>query len=117
MNRKLAPRWFGPFLIIEKVGKVAYKLKLPDGSRVHPTFHVSQLKKHVGSTPVQTDLPVVGIDGTMVKEPLRIVDRIMVKRGNRFVTEVLVEWTNYFSEDATWELFYKLRQEFPHFNP
>ncbi|GMI64849.1 hypothetical protein HRI_000154200 [Hibiscus trionum] len=116
-NQKLAPKWFGPFLVEAKVGKVAYKLKLPVGSRVHSSFHVSQLKKHIGSALVQSTLPVVGMDGTIVKDSLKILDRRMVKKGNRAVTEVLVEWTNFFPEDATWELFYKLQLNFSHFNP
>ncbi|GMI68447.1 hypothetical protein HRI_000514000 [Hibiscus trionum] len=114
-DKKRSYRQF--FVGDDKVGKVAYKLKLPMGSRVHPTFHVSQLKKHISSDPVQSDLPVVGSNGTIVKEPLRILDRRMVKKGNRAVTEVLVEWTNSFPEDATWEVFHKLQLDYPHFNP
>ncbi|GJY66476.1 hypothetical protein Tco_0468714 [Tanacetum coccineum] len=43
---KLNPRYVGPFKVIEKVGEVAYKLELPEElSRVHNTFHVSNLKR------------------------------------------------------------------------
>ncbi|GJS84107.1 hypothetical protein Tco_0750648 [Tanacetum coccineum] len=43
---KLNPRYVGPFKVLEKVGEVAYKLELPEElSRVHNTFHVSNLKK------------------------------------------------------------------------
>ena len=42
---KLSPRFCGPFKVINKVGQVAYKLELPETSRVHPIFHVSRLSE------------------------------------------------------------------------
>ncbi|KAL4354155.1 hypothetical protein GQ457_06G012060 [Hibiscus cannabinus] len=114
--QKLVPKWFGPFMIIAKVGKVAHKLKFPDNSKVHPMFHVSQLKKQVGSNVVQSDLPVIGPDDSMSNEPVKIIDRRIGKRGNREVTEVLVEWSNTFPEDATWKVLHLLQQQFSHFD-
>nr|GEZ15400.1 putative reverse transcriptase domain-containing protein [Tanacetum cinerariifolium] len=58
---KLNPRYVGPFKVLAKVGKVAYTLELPQElSRVHHTFHVSNLKKCYGDRPLV--MPLEGID-------------------------------------------------------
>ncbi|XP_016747280.1 uncharacterized protein [Gossypium hirsutum] len=98
---------------LRRVGAVAYTLRLPPDSRIHPTFNVSQLKKHVGAAPTQAELPMVDDQGVLPKEPVRILDRRMVKRGNSAATEVLVEWVNSFSEDATWEPLPIIQAKFP----
>ena len=116
-NAKLAPKYFGPFQMKDKIGAVAYKLKLPQGSKIHDVFHVSQLKRHVGEAPVSNFLPTDS-DGVMVgKEPELILDRATVKRGNRTVTKVLVKWKHQLIEYATWEFLYDLKRTYPTFNP
>ena len=114
---KLAAKYFGPYKVLAKIGSVAYKLELPAGAKVHPTFHVSQLKKHVGKATTQYQLPLMDADGMLAKEPVAILDRRMNKCRGRVCTEVLVRWSNCFPEDSTWENYYDLQKAYPLFNP
>jgi hypothetical protein len=66
-NQKLAYRFFGPYLIIDKIGSVAYKLQLPVSSAIHPVFPVSQLKLAVPVTHTVNPLPV-SLEGLQVPE-------------------------------------------------
>ncbi|GJS55606.1 hypothetical protein Tco_0628968 [Tanacetum coccineum] len=79
---KLNPRYVGPFRILEMVRAVAYKLELPQElSRVHNTFHVSNLKKCYADEPLVIPLDGLHIDDKLyfVKEPVEIMNR-KVKR-------------------------------------
>lgn len=62
-------------------------------------------------------LPVMGTNGVIDKEPMRILDRRMIEKGNQAATEVLVEWFNTFPEDSTWEDLQELQQRYPAFDP
>ncbi|GJR09002.1 putative reverse transcriptase domain-containing protein [Tanacetum coccineum] len=71
---KLNPRYVGPFKVIERVGEVAYKLELPEElSRVHNTFHVSNLKKCHADEPLAVPLDGLNLDDKLhfVEEPGR----------------------------------------------
>lgn len=117
-NMKLAPRFFGPYQVQERIGSVAYKLKLPDAAKIHPTFHVSLLKKKLGAHAIaQPTLPPVGPEGTLQLEPVAVLDRKMVKRGNRAVVQWLVQWANSFPEDATWVDHSEIQAKYPNFQP
>lgn len=60
MNEKLSPKNFGPYEVIERIGPMAYKLKLPDTTSIHPVFHVSQLRKMMGEhQQVQLEMPYI----------------------------------------------------------
>ncbi|GKF28767.1 hypothetical protein Tco_0095109 [Tanacetum coccineum] len=75
---KLNPRYVGPFKVLEKVGSVAYKLELPEElSRVHNTFHVSNLKKCYADEPLAVSLDGLHFDDKLqfVEEPVKIMDR------------------------------------------
>ncbi|GKF96902.1 reverse transcriptase, partial [Tanacetum coccineum] len=102
----MSPKYFGPFKIIQKVGKVAYRLQLPESSQIHPVFHVSQLKKYKGPTPtVPGQLPTLSTEGLILEEPYAVLDNRMAKRGNATSVYVLIQWVNGSSADATWELY------------
>lgn len=103
--QKLSSRYYGPFQILEKIGKVAYRLQLPNGSKIHPVFHISLLKKHVGcegDVPVPTALPPFNDEGAVLLEPQEILDTRWVKQGSRLVEESLVQWKDLPVEDASW---------------
>nr|GFB72340.1 putative reverse transcriptase domain-containing protein [Tanacetum cinerariifolium] len=75
---KLNPRYVGPFKVLERIGDVAYKLDLPEElSRVHNTFHVSNLKKCHADEPLAVPLDGLHFDDKLhfVEEPVEIVDR------------------------------------------
>ncbi|GJU88912.1 putative reverse transcriptase domain-containing protein [Tanacetum coccineum] len=73
---KLNPRFIGPFKVLEKVGSVAYKLELPQElSRVHNTFHVSNLKKCYADEPLAVMLDGLHFDDKLqfVEEPVDVI--------------------------------------------
>ncbi|GJW47299.1 putative reverse transcriptase domain-containing protein [Tanacetum coccineum] len=75
---KLAPRFVGPFEIIEKVGPVAYRLDLPEElNGVHDTFYVSNLKKCLADLTLQVPLDEIRVDAKLnfVEEPVEILER------------------------------------------
>ena len=56
-DNKLAPKYYGPYKVLQKIGSMAYKLELPATSWVHTVFHVSYLNKVIGDKiPIQTIL-------------------------------------------------------------
>ncbi|XP_070007416.1 uncharacterized protein [Nicotiana sylvestris] len=103
---------------LKKIGPVAYELQLLAESRIHPVFHVSQLKKKLGPKVFPAkDPPLSTPEGQLVAEPVAILDRKMIKRGNHAVTQVLVQWANLSPKEATWEDFSFLTLQFPEFRP
>ncbi|GKF85847.1 hypothetical protein Tco_0253674, partial [Tanacetum coccineum] len=74
---KLAPRFVGPFEIIERIGPVSYRLRLPEElNSVHDTFHVSNLKKCLADLTLQIPLDEIRVDAKLnfVEEPVEILE-------------------------------------------
>ena len=102
LNNKRCRRYFGPFPVVARVGAVAYTLGLLEGSRIHPTFHVSQLKPFRGNSKVPCfPLPEHAVNNKPVVIPQAIL-ATRLKEGQR---QVLVQWSSCAPENATWEDF------------
>jgi hypothetical protein len=111
---KLAFKYFGPFEVLQRIGQTAYKLKLPEGSQVHPVFHVSQLKPFVANyTPVYSDFSSLVDLSAVDLQPEVILQRRLVKKGSKAIPQVLVKWTKLPEASATWEDWYVLKTRFP----
>ncbi|MCI43880.1 hypothetical protein A2U01_0065119, partial [Trifolium medium] len=67
--------FFGPFKIVQQIGEVAFKLQLPDTSRVHPVFHVSQLKPYTGNVDTTPSLPETSEAEPTLAYPIVVLDQ------------------------------------------
>ena len=116
MKGKLAPRYIGPFKIMERRGEVAYQLELPESlSGVHDVFHVSQLKKCLCVPEEQIPLEELTIkeDLTYEEFSVRILETIERVTRNRIIKMCKVQWNRYTEDEATWEREEDLRKTYP----
>jgi hypothetical protein len=110
-HHKLLFKYYGPYEIVERVGEVAYRLALPENSRIHPVIHVLQLKKAIGAdVQVQSRLPSP-LD--VLQVPTRILQRRMRQQGPIAVSQALVQWSGQPEALATWEDYDDLKRRFP----
>ncbi|XP_028553245.1 uncharacterized protein LOC114580295 [Dendrobium catenatum] len=92
---KLSPRFIGPFEIVERIEKVAYRLALPaDMSDIHNVFHVSLLRKWVTDTHQRISHEDIELqkNPTYTEEPERILDFDSKQFRNRQIPYVKVKW-------------------------
>ncbi|GJY17936.1 putative reverse transcriptase domain-containing protein [Tanacetum coccineum] len=114
---KLNPRYVGPFKVLEKVGEVAYKLELPEElSRVHNTFHVSNLKKCYADEPLAVPLDGLHFDDKLqfVEEPIEITDREVKRLKRSRIPLVKVRWNSRRGPEFTWEREDQFQKKYPH---
>ena len=110
-SNKLAFRFFGPFLITEKIGPSAYRLQLPPDCLIHPVFYVSQLKKVIPSAALASpELPNIS---NQLQVPQAILDRRLRQHNDRVIPQVLVRWSYLPNTLSTWEDEESLHQQFP----
>ncbi|GKD55394.1 putative reverse transcriptase domain-containing protein [Tanacetum coccineum] len=114
---KLAPRFVGPFEIIEKVGPVAYRLDLPEElNGVHDTFHVSNLKKCLADPTLQVPLDEIRVDAKLnfLEEPVEILEREFKKLKRSRIAIVKVWWNSKRGLEFTWEREDQMKLKYPH---
>ncbi|GJV25146.1 putative reverse transcriptase domain-containing protein [Tanacetum coccineum] len=113
---KLAPRYVGPFEILERIGLVAYRLRLPgELNSVHDTYHMSNLKKCLADASLHVPLDEIKVDKTLcfVEEPVEIMDREIRKLKCRKVVLVKVRWNSKRGPEFTWEHEDQMRIKYP----
>ncbi|GJZ86570.1 putative reverse transcriptase domain-containing protein [Tanacetum coccineum] len=117
---KLNPRYIGPFKIIDKVGTITYHLELPEQlSRVHSTFHVSNLKKCMVDEPLAIPLDEIQIDDKLhfIEEPVEIMDREVKRLKQSRIPIVKVRWNSRRGPEFTWEREDQMQKKYPHLFP
>ncbi|GJT29572.1 hypothetical protein Tco_0604312 [Tanacetum coccineum] len=113
---KLAPRYVGPFEILERIGPVAYRLRLPEElSGVHDTFHVSNLKKCLADASLHVLLNEIKVDKTLrfIEEPVEILDREIQSLKRSKLSLVKVRWDSKRGPEFTWERKDYMKSKYP----
>nr|GEU37907.1 transposon Ty3-I Gag-Pol polyprotein [Tanacetum cinerariifolium] len=114
LSNKLAKRYYGPYEILDRIGKVAYRLALPVDSRIHPVFPVSILKPFSGiDTDEVTALPEEVNEGRPLEQPVAICGSRSVLHNGQPKQQVLVQWAGRSPEEATREGLTEFQSAYP----
>ncbi|GJV48271.1 hypothetical protein Tco_1438483 [Tanacetum coccineum] len=114
---KLNPMYVRPFKVLEKVGELAYKLELLEElSRVHNTFHVSNLKKCYANEPLAVPLDGLHFNDKLqfVEEPVEIMGHEVKRLKQSGIPLVKVRWNSKRGPEFTWEREDQFWKKYPH---
>jgi hypothetical protein len=117
---KLNPRYVGPFEIIERVGEVAYRLKLPEEmSGIHDVFHISNLKKCLADETLVIPYKEITLNDKLrfVEEPVEVVDYAVKETRLSKTPIVKIRWNSKHGEHFTWEREDVFKHKYPHIFP
>ena len=106
-NRKLDQQYAGPFEVLERISRLAYRLKIPDHQKIHDVFSIAQLKPALalGSDPYNCpilDEPSPIELGTNAYEVERILDKRVIRKGRGFSTQYRIRWKGWGLEHDRW---------------
>ena len=94
-HHKLAPNFYRPYKVLQHIWFVAYKSELPPSSHVHSVFHVSCLKKVIGTNiKAQTVLLELDNEESIILDLEAILNKRSRQLCSRSITEVLIQWHN-----------------------
>ncbi|KAJ9546959.1 hypothetical protein OSB04_019502 [Centaurea solstitialis] len=91
-NEKLAPRFFGPFRVLEKIGQVAYRLQLPEAAHIHNKAIAERVASPTLPATLTEDMEVLLKPG-----------QVEGVREGEAGKEVLIRWKDLPEYEATWE--------------
>ena len=118
VKKKLAPRYVGPYQIIERKGKVAYKLQLPpDMSAIFNVVHVSQLRNclRMPDEVIEPTNIMLQSNLTYDEKPIRVQEEMQRVTRSKVIKFYKVVWNSHDEQDATWEWEDYLCEVYPAF--
>jgi hypothetical protein len=116
-RKTLQPRYIGPFSIIQRIGKMAYRLELPPELKgIHDVFHVSQLRQYIPDPEhVINDKTIeLKTDLNYDERPIKILEFGEKELRNKKISLVKVLWNNHPVPDAAWETEVEMKRMYPH---
>jgi hypothetical protein len=117
---KLAPRYIGPYPILDKYGPTSYQVELPARlSEVHNVFHVSQLKRCLKPPTDVVIEDTISLEPDLMYEayPIKILDQQDRVTRNKTTRFYKIQWNKHSKDEATWERENFLRANYPDFLP